>query len=80
MTEKRRKIGTIDEFMEIHEDEWILLEVIEVNESEEPTVGKMIAHSSSRKEIFTQLRGSTIKDMVLMYAGDIPKKGTLVML
>lgn len=79
MTEQRRKIGTIDEFKGMHKNEWLLLEVIETGEKEEPTVGRMIAHSPLRDEIMKELTGSNLKDIMLLYSGDIPKKGTLVL-
>jgi hypothetical protein len=75
---KKGKIGTIDEFTKKHKDEWLLLEVLELNEQDEPTVGRLVDHSPSRKNIMKSLKGSTNKDVCLMFAGDIPKKGTLL--
>jgi hypothetical protein len=76
---KKGKIGTIDEFVTVHKDEWLLIEVIELNELDEPTVGRLLDHSQSREEILTELRGSTQKDLYLMFAGDLPKKGVVVL-
>ena len=76
---KKGKIGTIDEFVTVHKDEWLLMEVIELNELDEPTVGRLLDHSRSREEILTALRGSTQKDLYLMFAGDLPKKGIVVL-
>jgi len=76
---KNGKIGTIDEFVTIHKDEWLLMEVLELNDLDEPTVGRLLEHSQSREEILTALRGSTLKDLYIMFAGDVPKKGTVVL-
>jgi hypothetical protein len=79
VSDKKGKIGTIDEFMNLFQDEWLLLEVLETSDEDVPTVGRIIAHSRSRDEIYMELKGSTHKDMALIFSGDIPKKGTLVM-
>jgi len=76
---KKGKIGTIEEFEGLYPEEWVLLEVLEANEQEEVTVGRMIAHTPTRAEIFEELRGTIIKDVALVYSGDMPKKGTLVL-
>lgn len=79
MTDTRRKIGTMDEFKAMYDDEWLLLEVMETSELDEPSVGRMIAHSPLRDEIMKELRGSNLKDVVVLFSGDIPKKGTLLL-
>ena len=76
---KKGKIGAIEEFVGIYPDEWLLLEVLEVNEYEELAVGRLIAHDPLRTHIYEALRGTTIKDVALIYSGDMPKKGTTVM-
>jgi hypothetical protein len=76
---KKGKIGAIEEFMGLYPEEWLLLEVLEVNEYEELAVGRMIAHDPLRAQIYEALRGTTIKDVALIYSGCIPKKGTTVM-
>lgn len=77
---KKGKIGTVEEFMELFRDEWVLMEVIEVNELEEPSVGRLIAHSPKRSVIMKELRGTTQKDMAVFFMGDMPVKGTLFMI
>lgn len=76
---KKGKIGTIEEFDGLYPEEWLLLEVLEANEQEEVTVGRIIAHSPTRAEIFDELRGTIIKDVALVFSGDLPKKGTQVL-
>lgn len=76
---KKGKIGTIEEFEGLYPEEWLLLEVLETNEQEEVTVGRIIAHTPTRSEIFEELRGTIIKDVALIFTGDMPKKGTQVL-
>jgi hypothetical protein len=77
---KKGKIGTIEEFDGLYPEEWLLLEVLEVDDNEAPDVGRIIAHSPSRSEILVELKGTTVKDVALIFSGDIPKKGTMVLL
>ena len=76
---KKGKIGTVEEFLDSYKEEWLLLEVLETNDQEELSVGRVLAHSGSRTEILAELKGTTNKDVALIFSGEIPKKGTQVL-
>jgi len=78
-SEKKGKIGALEEFLDSYKEEWLLFEVLETNDQEELSVGRILAHSGSRTEILKELKGTTIKDVALIFSGDIPKKGTQVL-
>ena len=69
--------ATIEEIEKKYKDEWVLIEVLEENEFEEPTKGRLIAHSKSRDEIYDLLKDKT-GDISVFFTGDIPKKGYAV--
>ena len=69
--------ATIEEIQEKYKDEWVIIEVLEENEFEEPTRGRLIAHSKSRDEIYDLLKDRT-GDISVFFTGDIPKKGYAV--
>ena len=71
------EISTVKEFEKKYHDEWLLIEVLEENECEEPVKGKLIAHSKVRDEIYEKLKKTT-GDICLFFAGEIPKKGYAV--
>jgi hypothetical protein len=77
---KKGKIGSIEEFLESHPDKWILIEVLEMNEEGHPTVGRLLAYTKSRDEIYTELRGSNLKDVAVFHTGSVPAPKTGVML
>ena len=69
--------ATIEEIEKKYKDEWVIIEVLEENEFEEPTKGSLIAHSKSRDEIYDLLKDKT-GDISVFFTGDIPKKGYAV--
>jgi hypothetical protein len=69
--------ATIEEIQEKYKDEWVIIEVLEENEFEEPTRGRLIAHSKSRDEIYDLLKDRT-GDIGVFFTGEIPKKGYAV--
>ena len=69
--------ATIEEIEKKYKDEWVLIEVLEENEFEEPTKGRLIAHSKSRDEIYDLLKDKT-GDISVFFTGEIPKKGYAV--
>ena len=71
------EIATIEEIERKYRDEWVIVEVLEENDHEEPTKGKLIAHSKSRDEIYDLLKEMT-GDICMFFAGEIPKKGYAV--
>jgi hypothetical protein len=71
------EIATVEEIEKKYKDEWVIIEVLEVNELEEPIKGKLIAHSKSRDEIYDLLKDKT-GDFSVFFTGEIPKKGYAV--
>jgi hypothetical protein len=71
------EIATMEEIEEKFKDEWVLIEVLEEDEFEAPTKGRVIAHSKSRDEIYDLLKDKT-GDISVFFAGEIPKKGYAV--
>ena len=71
------EIVPIKELEKRYQDEWILVEVVEENEFQEPIKGKLIAHSKDRDELYERMK-EAIGDISLFFAGDIPKKGYAV--
>ena len=69
--------ATIEEIEKQYKDEWVMIEVLEENEFEEPTKGRLIAHSKSRDEIYDLLKNK-VGDISVFFTGDIPKKGYAV--
>ena len=69
--------ATIEEIERKYKDEWVIIEVLEENEFEEPTKGRLIAHSKSRDEIYDLLKDKTA-DISVFITGEIPKKGYAV--
>ena len=60
-----------------YKGEWVIIEVLEEDEHEEPIKGKLLAHSKSRNEIYAQLK-DMMGDICMFFAGEIPKKGYAV--
>ena len=54
----------------------MLAEVIEEDESGQPTEVKLIAHSKSRDDTYEAMRKTKAKDIAHFYTGEIPKKDT----
>lgn len=71
------EIATMEEIEEKFKDEWVMIEVLEEDEYENPTKGRVIAHSKSRDEIYDLLKDKT-GDIGVFFAGEIPKKGYAV--
>ena len=68
----------IEEIKRKYRDEWVLAEVIEEDESGQPTEVKLIAHSKSRDDTYEAMRKTKAKDIAHFYTGEIPKKGYAV--
>ena len=72
--EMMNEIASIEEFENKYQDEWILVEVIEKDDLNQPKKGKLIAHSRRRDDIYDEMRkhhGHT----AIFFSGEIPKKG-----
>jgi len=64
----------IDEIKKKYKDEWVLIEVLKVDEFGAPVEGEVIAHSESRDEIYEKQRKMK-EDLAIIYTGEIPKEG-----
>ena len=71
------EVVSIKDLEKRYQDEWIMVEVVEENEFQEPTKGKLIAHSKDRDELYEMMK-EAVGDICLFFAGDIPKKGYAV--
>ena len=63
----------IEEIERKYRDEWVLAEVIEEDESGQPTEVKLIAHSKSRDDTYEAMRKTKAKDIAHFYTWEIPK-------
>ena len=69
----------IAELKRIHKDEWVLAEVLEVDEEGAPKRVKLIKHSKNRDEIYKELKNvEKGKHICTLYTGEIPKEGYAV--
>ena len=65
----------IEELKRTYKDEWILAEVLEVDEEGAPKRVKLIKHSKSRDEIYKELsRVEEGKHVCTLYTGELPKE------
>lgn len=60
----------IAETVKQYEDEWLLIEVIEADEFDVPTKGRLLCHSKSRDEIHRVAMNFEGKDAMITYSGD----------
>ena len=69
----------IAELKRTHKDEWVLAEVLEVDEEGAPKRVKVIKHSKARDEIYRELSNvEGGKHICTLYTGEIPKEGYAV--
>jgi len=68
----------IEEIKERFKDEWVLVEVLERDEMNRPTKGRIIAHSRNRDDTYNAMATVEAKHLYHFYTGDIPKKGYAV--
>jgi hypothetical protein len=69
----------IAELKRTHKDEWVLAEVLEVDEEGGPKRGKLIKHSKDRDKIYRELSNvEEGKHICTLYTGEIPKEGYAV--
>ncbi len=67
------------EIIEKFKDEWVLIEVKEVDESYSLKEGKVIAHSKDKSEIYEQLLKLKEKNLYIEYTGKIPEDLAVVL-
>ncbi len=71
---KMDETASIEEIKKKYHEEWVLVEVLEEDELDHVTKGKLLAHSKSKNKIYEAMKkykGYTY----LFFAGEIPKKG-----
>ncbi len=68
----------IQEIKERYRDEWVLLEVITVNNKGDLLEGNVLAHSKNRNDTYQNLKKSKVKDIAHFYTGEIPNEGYAV--
>ena len=69
----------IAELKRTHKDEWVLAEVLEIDEEGAPKRVKLIKHSKDRDEVYKGLSEvKKGKHICTLYTGEIPKEGYAV--
>jgi hypothetical protein len=73
-----RKMKTIEEIKRKFKGEWVLVEVLEKDELNQPRKGRVIAHSKNRDDTYDAMTRIKAKYLYHFYTGEIPKKGYAV--
>lgn len=69
----------IEELKKQYKDEWVLVEVLKVNELGQPVEVRTIAHSKNRDDIYDKLESiESKKHVATFYTGKIPEEGYAV--
>ena len=68
----------VEELKKQYKDEWVLVEVLRVDELGQPVEVNLIAHSKNRDDVYEALRKTKATDVATFYTGEIPKKGYAV--
>lgn len=68
----------IEEIKEKYKNEWVLVEVLEVNDQGEPIEVEVITHSKNRDDTYKAMKKSKARDISHFYTGEIPRKGYAV--
>lgn len=69
----------MEELSRTYQSEWVLAEVLEMDEEGVPKRVKVIRHSKSRDEIYRELgKIEQGKHVCTLYTGEIPKEGYAV--
>ncbi len=68
-------VPTLEEIKKKYKDEWILVEVLETDELNRPTKGRLITHSKDKDDIYKTLKNLKEKPehTYTTYTGDFPK-------
>ncbi|HHT9119298.1 MAG TPA: hypothetical protein ACFYD3_01990 [Candidatus Hypogeohydataceae bacterium YC41] len=69
-----------EEIMESFKDEWVLIDVKEVDGDFNPKEGEVIAHSRDKEEIYSKLLEIRPKRFSIEYTGEILEDFALVLL
>jgi len=73
-TNESNQAETFEAFTGLYPDEWVLVQVTEENDLNEPKKGIVIAHSRIKEEIIARSKGLK-GDFAVFFTGAIPKKG-----
>ena len=75
-----KDLVNIKECEKLYPDEWVLFEVLEVDEKNQPVKGKLLAHSKDRDEVHkVDMKHQNVLTYVF-YAGDVIPKDMAVAL
>jgi hypothetical protein len=72
--------GTIFEFEEKYPDEWILVDILDLDDENEPKTGTLLAHSPSRDALYEYATKIDLKFPLVEWTGRCPKKGYISIL
>ena len=64
---------TLAEQLRGYQNEWVLIEYIELDERLNAIQGRVIAHSPSKDEIYRILSQTHGKNVIVEYVGELPK-------
>ena len=68
----------LEEIKKLYKDEWVLVEILEVDEVGEPKEVNLIAHSKNREDTYKAMVKNKKKYTYHFYTGEIPEKGYAV--
>ena len=70
----------IKEAEKLYPDEWLLFEVVEVDEKNKPVKGRLLAHSKEKDEIYKADMQTRCADGYITYTGELIPKDMAVVL
>ena len=70
----------IEETVKRYKDEWLLFEVLETDDLDRPTKGRLLCHSKSRDEIHEVAMKERPKEAMTVFTGDPVPPGMIVSL
>ena len=77
---KTNDIVIIPEAIKQFQDEWVGFEVFEVDERNRAYKGRLITHSTKRKEVWAAVNKLNPPHAFVRFTGDIPPKGMKVVI
>jgi len=63
---------SLEQIRQKHWDEWVLVEVTQEDELNQPTAGLVLAHSKRRDDVYDELEVTTAEDPLVFFTGAIP--------
>lgn len=70
----------LEDAMEEYKEEWLLFEVLEIDEKNQPQKVRLVWHSKNKEEVCSEAKIHNIKRGVLVYAGEVVPKDAHVVL